>query len=80
MDSDDDAFWNDESDVDDEYKEVTDANLLHEYIEDCKTNDFILEALDDGFLWNLYSSDFDYYDKEFSYELEIQALIIRDVI
>ncbi len=78
MDSDDD-FWNDEN-SDEEFNEVTEANLLHEYIEDCKTNDFILEALDDGFLWNLYSSDFDYYDKEFYYELEIQALIIRDLI
>ena len=53
MDSDDDAFWNYESDLDDEYKEVTDANLLHEYIE-----------------------DFDYYDKEFYYELEIQTGLV----
>tara|TARA_B100000902_G_scaffold127141_1_gene126594 strand:- start:7679 stop:8074 length:396 start_codon:yes stop_codon:yes gene_type:complete len=79
MDSDDD-LWNDENYSDEDFQETTDVNLLSEYIEDCKTDDFILEALDDSFLWNLYSSDFDFYDKEFDYELEIQALIIRHVI
>jgi len=79
MDSDDD-LWNDENYSDEDFQETRDVNLLYEYIEDCKTDDFILEALDDSFLWNLYSSDFDFYDKEFDYELEIQALIIRHVI
>lgn len=67
-------------DDEDQLEEFEDADLLYKFIEDCKEDDFVLEALDDGFLWNFYSSDFDFGSKNFEHELDIQALIIRDVI
>ena len=67
-------------DDEDELEEFEDVDLLYKFIEDSKEDDFVLEALDDGFLWNFYSSDFDFGSESFEHELDIQALIIRDVI